>query len=107
MPEDPNEDLLHEVLRPLRVGDGAVDKVDQGSMVAVHQRAERLGITLQVLLSQAPVVELIPYPKDSGECRVVRRSIAPECSKRTSVSGMKDDLATVGEARDPDVRRTS
>ena len=59
MAEDPNEDLLNEVLGPLTITDGPIDEVEQPRLVAVHECAERLGLARQMTHHDLAVVELM------------------------------------------------
>src|SRR5207248_3348880 len=62
MPEHPDEHLLHQVFRPFPVPDGPIDEIEQASLIAVDQGAERLRVARQVLEHQPSVVELVQRP---------------------------------------------
>jgi hypothetical protein len=59
VPEDSNEDLLHQVLRPLAIPDRPIDEVQKPGLIPVDDRTEGLSITAQVTLHQLTVVELM------------------------------------------------
>src|SRR5439155_17162927 len=59
VPEHPDEDLLHELLRALALADRAVHEVEQPALVAVDEGAERLGIAGEMPLHHLGVGELV------------------------------------------------
>src|SRR6266853_656245 len=78
VPEDTDEYLLHQVLRPLAIPDRPIDEVEKSGLIPVDHCTECLWVTSQVTVHQLTVVELMERLARYSAWAVKRRRFALE-----------------------------